>query len=228
MSVMSEQSVIVIHHRLDSSPDWVKQLPCPKANTNGLNLTLLVAGHNVPDLLVGPGAQDLYQHTFLRPRTLHRNRSDTTMRVHGTQDCGKTLHIIIHLHKEVHQRQFQGWSLSTRFPLSPRPAQEEVGHCNVCTWNIWLWQNLSHNYNPKQYLHYHNETVVLWLWKRGLPQKFTHVLNCPVKLMFFLTVYAFGSCFTLLSVILVSDYFNFIIFILFLFLTHRHKMVHHG
>ena len=39
---------------------------------SGLNLTLLVAGHNVPDLLVGPGAQDLYQHAFLRPRTLHR------------------------------------------------------------------------------------------------------------------------------------------------------------
>ena len=61
------------------------------ANKKGLNLTLLVAGYDVLDLLVCPGAQDLYQHGFLCPRTLQRNMSNFTMLAHGLHGCSKNL-----------------------------------------------------------------------------------------------------------------------------------------
>ena len=217
-----------------------------------------------------------------------QNRSGITVCVHGTHDCGKTSHIIIHLHKEVHQRQFQGRSLSTGFLLSPAlhrtgqasqcvymehttvaklhtsaqrgspkaipgsisinmfsfvpgpaqnrsgitmcvhgthvpapcteqvrhhsvctwntrlqqnfthnypsaqrgspkaipgsisinrfsfvpgPAQEQVRHCNVCTWNILLWWNLSRNYNSKQYFHLSPYNCCFVALKMGLTPK---------------------------------------------------------
>ena len=36
---------------------------------------------------------------------------------------------------------------------------------------------------PNNIFIYHHVTVVLWLWKRSLPPKFTHVLNCPVNVL---------------------------------------------
>ena len=54
---------------------------------NGLSLTLLVVGHDVLDLLVGPGAEELYQHALLGPRTLCNNRSGVTSLACATRNC---------------------------------------------------------------------------------------------------------------------------------------------
>ena len=40
---------------------------------------------------------------------------------------------------------------------------------------------------------YHCSAVVLWLWKKGLPQKFTQVLSCQDKLAFILHIDVFES-----------------------------------
>ena len=39
---------------------------------------------------------------------------------------------------------------------------------------------------------YHRLAVVLLLWKRGITRKCAHILHCPIKLAFFLTVCVFS------------------------------------
>ena len=61
--------------------------------------------------------------------------------------------------------------------LPDTPGTEHPNHTEPNKYNVFI---------------YHLLTIVLSLWKRGLPPKFANVLYCHVKLVFFSPVYVFG------------------------------------